>query len=452
MCFQVSSNNSNLWQPFRPSSSNNRASALVTAGIDRGPPSPRIVSSLPSATARRPSAHDIANPPTSATNVTNVAVSPLPPKRTGYIPRVSEFRKSFSPRSLTSRPEPLNTDSRKSGFLPREPRVMTDDTRDFADFMRSTKPTSEAPLVPLVRSTSASRLSQKAAAQDAPSTTQRPSSRLRLVPREPDVKGGGSGDLIDFIREGPPNANGVGEHRIPRTVAPFRSTMDSDDLTRLGNVTPSTTPISMAPKTSRLSGAPTVGSSRAFPQNGRANSSGLSAPPPIVRKTRRVKDPYAIDSDDEDDYLTSLPSNSRNPPQEEESLADFLRNTEPPKANAPTPVISGVGSRASTTNGSYTNGRSGSSLGGPVRASNSVTSTTSTSRMPRMKWEARPAGATKSGFGGNGFHYSTNDMADFLRSSGPVEAYAASPEVPLTKKPSKRGKKFFWQRSSYQEP
>jgi hypothetical protein len=32
--------------------------------------------------------------------------------------------------------------------------------------------------------------------------------------------------------------------------------------------------------------------------------------------------------------------------------------------------------------------------------------------------EARTAGATK-GFNGHGYYYSTNDMADFLRSSGP---------------------------------
>jgi hypothetical protein len=41
-------------------------------------------------------------------------------------------------------------------------------------------------------------------------------------------------------------------------------------------------------------------------------------------------------------------------------------------------------------------------------------------------------------------------MADFLRSSGPVEAYAVSPEVPgVTKKLSKRGKPSFWKRFSF---
>jgi hypothetical protein len=437
-----------LQQPFRPSSSNlNRASALAlsTAAIDRGPPSPRIISS---SNGRRPSAHDIASAATSPRpDVTKVTVISQPtiqsPQKKGYIPRVSEFRKSFTPRSLTSRPEPLNTNTRKSGFLPREPRVMTDDTRDFADFMRSTKPTTEPTLVPLVRAPSDSSLINKAKAQAA--QPNRPFSRQKLVPREPDVKGGGSDDLIDFIREGPPSAHGLGEHRIPRTVAPFRSTADSADLKELGSFIHSgTTSTSITSKNSRLSlGANTVNSNSSLLQNGRAApSSSGSAMPPIVRKSRRVKDPYAIDSDDEDDYLTSLPSARSH--QQEESLADFLKNSEPPKANAPAPVVS-MGNRQKL-NGSRSNAPS---VGGPVRSS-SIANSMATSRMSKMKPEARAAGATKSGFGGNGFHYSTNDMADFLRSSGPVEAYAVSPEVPLTKKPSKRGKPSFWKRLSLQ--
>lgn len=308
---------------------------------------------------------------------------------------------------------------------------MTDDTRDFADFMRSTKPTTEPTLVPLVRSPSDSNLLNKAKAQAI--QPPRPFSRQKLVAREPDVKGGGSSALIDFIREGPPSVHGAGEHRIPRTVAPFRSTADSDDLKTLSSlIQTGTTPTgSMTSKTTRMtSAAPTS----ALSQTGRAGpSSSGSGMPPIVRKSRRVKDPYAIDSDDEDDYLTSLPS--ARPQQKEESLADFLRNTEPPKANAPAPVVSRTPITAK------------SNAGGPVRSS-SVANSTATSRLSKMKFEARPAGATKSGFGGSGFHYSTNDMADFLRSSGPVEAYTVSPEVPLTKKPSKRGKPSFWKRIS----
>ncbi|QDS73030.1 hypothetical protein FKW77_009254 [Venturia effusa] len=422
-------------EPFRPTSSNrNRASALAlsTAAIDRGPPSPRIISTPSSGS--RPFAHDLAaattataaiappklEPTTKVTVISQPTIQPPPPKK-GYVPRVSEFRKSSTPRSLASRPEPMNTNTRKSGFLPREPRVMTDDTRDFADFMRSTKPSTEPVLVPLVRSPSDSNLLNKANAHAV--QPPRSFSRQKLVAREPEVKGGGSSDLIDFIREGPPSAYGAGEHRIPRNVAPFRSTADSDDLKAIGSLisTGTTSNRSMTSKTSRMTGAATISP---LSQTGRAGpSSSTSGMPPIARKSRRVKDPYAIDSDDEDDFLTSLPS--ARPQPQEESLAEFLKNAEPPKANSPSPVTSRSQAHGmSTTTGS-------------VRSSN-IVHTTPTSRTTKMKFEARSAGATKSGFGGNGFHYSTNDMADFLRSSGPVEAYAVSPEVPLTKKPSKR--------------
>lgn len=284
--------------------------------------------------------------------------------------------------------------------------------------------------MPLVRSPSESNLLNKANAQAM--QPPRPFSRQKLVAREPELKGGGSGELIDFIREGPSSAHTGGEHRIPRTVAPFRSTADSEDLTKLGSFiqTGNMSAAPMASNTSRMTGASPTS---ALNQNGRAGpSSSSSGMPPIVRKSRRVKDLYAIDSDDEDDYLTSLPS-IRSPHQQEESLAEFLKNTEPPKANAPVPVVP------------RSQGNVKSSPGVPVRSS-SVANSTATSRMSKMKFEARSAGATKSGFGGNGFQYSTNDMADFLRSSGPVEAYAISPEAPLKKKLSKRGKPSFWKR------
>ncbi|RAL64078.1 hypothetical protein DID88_003266 [Monilinia fructigena] len=46
------------------------------------------------------------------------------------------------------------------------------------------------------------------------------------------------------------------------------------------------------------------------------------------RKTRRVRDPYAIDLSDEEDDDLEPPS--RPAPIKEESLADFLRNVPPP--------------------------------------------------------------------------------------------------------------------------
>ena len=51
---------------------------------------------------------------------------------------------------------------------------------------------------------------------------------------------------------------------------------------------------------------------------------------PGPKKQRRVKDPYAIPSDDEDeDILTALPRKGQN----DENLIDFLKTTGPSDAN-----------------------------------------------------------------------------------------------------------------------
>jgi hypothetical protein len=52
------------------------------------------------------------------------------------------------------------------------------------------------------------------------------------------------------------------------------------------------------------------------------------------RKTRRIRDPYAIDLSDEDEF-DAMPAK---PAVKEESLAEFLRNV-PPPADPPTPAI-----------------------------------------------------------------------------------------------------------------
>lgn len=54
------------------------------------------------------------------------------------------------------------------------------------------------------------------------------------------------------------------------------------------------------------------------------------------RKTRRVRDPYAIDLSDEEDEFDMLPAK---PASQEESLAEFLRNVPPPPELA-TPAVS----------------------------------------------------------------------------------------------------------------
>jgi hypothetical protein len=65
------------------------------------------------------------------------------------------------------------------------------------------------------------------------------------------------------------------------------------------------------------------------------------------------------------------------------------------------------------------NGSTPVSNRGPPQTANSA------ARMA-AKMEARTAGATK-GFNGHGYYYSTNDMADFLRSSGPDAQNGSAP-------------------------
>ncbi len=54
------------------------------------------------------------------------------------------------------------------------------------------------------------------------------------------------------------------------------------------------------------------------------------------RKTRRVRDPYAIDFSDEEDEFDTPPAK---PESQEESLADFLRNVPPPAQPTTTPIF-----------------------------------------------------------------------------------------------------------------
>ncbi|RMZ38514.1 hypothetical protein CA14_007765 [Aspergillus flavus] len=150
-------------------------------------------------------------------------------------------------------------------------------------------------------------------------------------------------ELIDFIREGPPTA---GARRIPRAVAPFRDTMDSDELNSLEtglseNNAPS---VSSTQDGSMLT---SVGSRTGLLETGNRTTVHPTAAqhiptapvddPRPVRKQRRVPDPYAIDSDDDEDLDELL--DDPKPKREEESLIDFLRNVPPPESEpSPQPM------------------------------------------------------------------------------------------------------------------
>ena len=222
------------------------------------------------------------------------------------------------------------TNSFRSQHKPRDPKVEKPFTRDLADFAKSTGPEDPGQLPSAVSGVS--------------TQSRRPKSiATRFQARDPVVKGANS-DLIDFIREGPPRLRGDGTHRIPRTVAPFRTTMDSDEINALGQpqdsagrnssssnqdgsiVTKSTvnSRTALMDSTNRTAGNPSNSSNYGTSQGPRHDTGGHTQP---KRKQRRVRDPYAIDneSNDEGDDGKGKP-----PQYEDESLIDFLRNTSPP--------------------------------------------------------------------------------------------------------------------------
>ncbi len=183
------------------------------------------------------------------------------------------------------------------------------------------------------------------------------SSRTRLEARGPVVSREDSiSDLIDFVRAGPQSEKGA--HRIPRTVAPFRTTMDSDQMNgavagreidaslpegRYSQVTQATNATNTPHSSVNSQSALLAGhKTRQHPTHNPKEPDLEDLMP--KRKTRRVVDPYAIDLSDDDEM--EVPSRPK--PIKEESLADFLRNV-PPPPEPPTPLPFETFSRPSTS-------------------------------------------------------------------------------------------------------
>lgn len=269
---------------------------------------------------------------------------------------------------------------------PREATVEKESLRDLADFIRSTgpdraqqlpgsissRPGTSVDATPKTMLASPGRTlagsptapKHKVMGSKGGSVPKQSGSNIRLQARDAVIpRGEQSSDLIDFIREGPPRDPRDGTHRIPRTVAPFRTTMDSDELQALGPASKdkdvitrssvaSTQDSSIIAKsmhsstnsrtglldaTNRINSKlynPSPPSDATFP--GRSNPEEDVGP---VRKQRRVRDPYAIDSDSDEDPDELRPTPKGKPKAQEESLIDFLRNVAPPsEAAAPQPL------------------------------------------------------------------------------------------------------------------
>ena len=292
---------------------------------------------------------------------TTVPIAPAPVSR-------PETSKSATPSKFRSRVEP------------RDAKVDRNTSRDLADYLRSTGPENEKQLPralnsrPGTSNTTATTMTRGGAQYPLPprlgtssgtSVASGRSAMSRYAPRDAKVsKNTTTSALADFIREGPPRA--AGDHRIPRTVAPFRTTMDSDDLNGMAppgdkdltgrssiastydnSIQSSTTSHTALLDGSRKATMGQMNGSRPGASAARTPVQTASNDGTPVRKQRRVRDPYAIDDSDEDmEEEIATPK----PRRDEESLIDFLRNTAPEPGNAPPPVLALSSSSAIPSN------------------------------------------------------------------------------------------------------
>ncbi|EZF32414.1 hypothetical protein H109_05819 [Trichophyton interdigitale MR816] len=282
------------------------------------------------------------------------------------------------PQSPLARNPPSPPPSKPKMAIPqaRDARVENASVRDFANFIRSTGPdkglhppaaqfnssiaragNSSIPNSPAPTATySTSPLATPKASKDnnknnnSSNITSTPrasnSNRPRLEARPAVfVRDNKTSELIDFIRQGPPDPQA--RRLQQKTVAPFRNTMNSDDFSSFSTTIRSERDFligdSSIPGTQDGSmvaaSVASVNSHTALIDSGtRPNSRTLQyrlSPTPNIRgdgsatpaKTRRrVRDPYAIDSDSEDEYDDVRDAAK----PKEESLAEFLKNGPPP--------------------------------------------------------------------------------------------------------------------------
>lgn len=234
----------------------------------------------------------------------------------------------------------------------RDARTGNESLRDFADFIKSTGP--PMPASPKLTNPGSRSPSVEAHNTRPASSLSRNSGSIRSGPKlearpAAGAKGNPTSDLIDFIREGPRTPEA---HRIPRVVAPFRDTTDSEDPESSGperteREIPTRGSLGSTQGSSVAKSYTSFGSRTALLESTNRNTmqaaSNTKVPAPArnaqedpipARKQRRVPDPYAIDSDDDedDDVVPSKPK------RQEESLMDFLASVPPPESQpAPQP-------------------------------------------------------------------------------------------------------------------
>lgn len=280
-------------------------------------------------------------------------------------------------------------------------------------------------------------------------------------------RGEQTSELIDFIREGPPTP---GNHRISRSVAPFRNTLDSDDMNNSVSRTSgdSTPGGSMATKSHTSLGSRTGLLESANRANAKADASApTSAPaaktfddPMPARKQRRVPDPYAIDDDDDEELEELL--GLQKPQREKESLIDFLRSVPPPEVGmTPQPILTtSVSAASSKPQSSLTSASAVKARLLRSTTEKTPASKSSKSSLRSTQTDSRPSGqsdyATKVGMERNNGNRpaavrvthgtvmpkrdtETSALADFLKNTGPPEPSRAPSALATSKTKDSNG-------------
>ncbi|AEO62245.1 uncharacterized protein THITE_2106203 [Thermothielavioides terrestris NRRL 8126] len=295
-----------------------------------------------------------ARPSTSATRSSG---SPTHPVTDGHqsnknFPAAAGKHGGVVPRSIPPMPSKPRA---ANGPQARDARLGRESLAEFAEFIRSTGPAGGSAAATLNASPGVGRTRHPGSVSNVSIETGRTSTTSN--PNRPKLQARGAAvdykddnsDLIDFIRRGPPSA--PGNHRIPRAVAPFRTTMDSDQMSNA--VGGKAVDAQLRDVDMRSSQASTNATESSVPPSIQSSVNSHSAlltrnkPPTSYdaaevdmpmpkRKTRRVRDPYAIDISDEeleeDEEPVPVPvQNRRKRAQtQEESLIDFLNNYAPP--------------------------------------------------------------------------------------------------------------------------
>ncbi|KAJ5823488.1 hypothetical protein N7447_005828 [Penicillium robsamsonii] len=364
-------------------------------------------------------------------------------RATGELTPISHTRSIESPKHipLTTRLTNMSSTSRSSKIgQARDARIApSDSTRDFAEFMRSTGPVSG----PYESKSSISAESTRPVRAPSSVSTNSRGNRPKLQARSAETRGSQTSDLIDFIREGPPMPGGAS--RIPRTVAPFRNTTDSDDLL-MGNTASSSFASTSNGSTPNKSLA-SLGSRTALLDSNRSKPTASgSAPdfdePKPVRKQRRAPDPYAIDDDDDDALLEELLEREANPKprREEESLMDFLRDAPPPPPSEQSPQPFAMSTPAS-------NGASGMKAR-LLRTSQTSLRTQIAPTKVQSNYSAKVGQERNNGTmpSISNRKTDTGDLADFLRNTGPPPSPMRASSTPMGSKTKDSGLSRFFTR------